>query len=258
MQELDEYPAYLPLIDHSGRDYVEVLGETHAFLRPRSYLEVGVNTGTTLKLANCVTLAVDPSFNITTDIMNEKPKLYMFQLSSDEFFAHHEISALLEGPLALGFLDGLHHAEFLLRDFMNAEKYCDANSVLVLHDCIPVDTQMARRNQVDPEVQKQTPTPKAWTGDVWKTLAILKAYRPDLCITCLDAAPTGLVYVTALKPESKVLSDHYDAIVDEMAAWELSRERLQEFIGSLDLVSTTKVDSESKMKGLLYRTSANG
>lgn len=249
---MDEFPDYAPLIGHRGRNYVEVLAETHAFLRPSNYLEIGVNTGATLALARCVTIAVDPQFNIGTDVMNAKPRLHLFQQTSDAFFTRDDISGLLGGPLALGFLDGLHHAEVLLRDVMNAERYCDATSVLVLHDCIPVDTYMARRRQTDPEIQKQTPTPRAWTGDVWKTLAALKRYRQDLRLTCLDAVPTGLVYVTGLDAQSTVISDRYADIVSEMDATELTADSLRAFVSSLDIVSTDVVDSEAKMRAQIF------
>ena len=39
----------------------------------------------------------------------------------------------------------MHLYEFALRDFMNIEAHCRPESLVVLHDCLPVDSYMARR-----------------------------------------------------------------------------------------------------------------
>ena len=62
-----------------------------------------------------------------------------------------------------------------------------------------------------------------WTGDVWRVVAALKEFRPDLKVTCLDAEPTGLVVVTGLDPSSRVLPDRYDEVIAYMHSLDLER-----------------------------------
>ncbi len=61
------------------------------------------------------------------------------------FFARHDLGGLLGKPISMAFLDGMHHFEYLLRDFINTEKHCSSNSVILLHDCLPTDRHVARR-----------------------------------------------------------------------------------------------------------------
>jgi hypothetical protein len=53
----------------------------------------------------------------------------------------------------------------------------------------------------------------AWTGDVWKIIPVLQKYRPDLKLTILDCAPTGLLLVSDLDPANDTLSQNYDTIL---------------------------------------------
>ena len=69
-----------------------------------------------------------------------------------------------------------------------------ADGMVVLHDCLPYNVPMADRIQ---------PPNTEWTGDVWKTLLILMATRPDLQIDILDAASTGLVVIRKLDGSRK-------------------------------------------------------
>ena len=51
-----------------------------------------------------------------------------------------------------------------------------------------------------------------WSGDVWKVVVWLRRHRPDLRITTLDVAPTGLAVVTGLDPRRPVSApDDLDA-----------------------------------------------
>jgi hypothetical protein len=115
----------------------------------------------------------------------------------------------------------MHLCEFLLRDFLNTERFCCNNSIIALHDCLPLDLVMAEREW--PSSDRQSLSRKGWwTGDVWRCALILKRRRPDLRITALDAPPTGLVLITNLDPCSTFLRDHYASLVEEMHAVSLS------------------------------------
>lgn len=195
----------VPAID--GLRYFRMLSRLHAQLKPNWYLEVGTFTGKSLALASCNYVAVDPSFAIEHPVVNAGgEEMYLIQKTSDDFFAS---DFLRRNRIAfdLAFLDGMHHFEFLLRDFMHAEKAMAPGGVILLHDCCPTSVRMAARER-----------PKGlWTGDVWKTLLILLRHRPDLDIQVASAAPTGIVAIRNLDRKSRKLERAYARIVADFA-----------------------------------------
>jgi len=202
--------------DLAGENYGSVLDRLHRVLEPASYLEIGTNAGDSLRFARCATIAIDPKFSfVSADPLEGKPLCALYQMTSDAFFANHDPRAVLGRPIDMAFLDGMHLSEFLLRDFMNTEKYCRRNAIIAIHDCVPLDHDMARR---DPESAPSEPNdrPGWWTGDIWRFILLLKRRRQDLRITVLDAPPTGLVLVTNLSPDSTLLYDNYARFVEEM------------------------------------------
>ena len=116
----------------------------------------------------------------------------------------------------------MHHFEFALRDFMNIEPHCRPDSLIVLHDCLPVDEHMARRDPRDRSRAADAQYPDAWAGDTWKALWILQRYRPDLRIFAFDAPPSGLVVVTYLDPASTLLKQRYEEVVGAASAIDLA------------------------------------
>jgi len=145
------------------------------------------------------------------------------------------------------FLDGLHLFEVLLRDFMNAERVSHHNSMIVMHDCIPVDMRMTRRDRFSSSPYPSIYPEEWWAGDVWRILPILKKYRPDLRIHCLDAKPTGIVVVTGLNPKSTTLADCYYDIVTEGLALDLSKIGMQKFFDHLPVRSTEDYGNYSNL-----------
>lgn len=196
-------------------DYAEALDRLHKLLAPQTYLEIGTLSGTTLRLAHCPSIAIDPSFSrLDKEVLTGKPSCLFFQMKSDEFFARYSPSILLGRPVDMAFLDGMHYAEFLLRDFINLERHVRRNSLVVLHDCIPGSVEMTTRH-IEQGV--------AWTGDVWKVVPVLKKYRPDLRIHAVDAPPTGLIICTNLNPDSRILEDRYFSILEDFATFDLGK-----------------------------------
>ena len=104
----------------------------------------------------------------------------------------------------MAFIDGLHHFEQTLRDFINVEKRASSDGLILIHDCIPVDETSSSR-------ERRT---LFWSGDVWKCLAILMDRRADLDIKVIGTAPTGLVIVRGLDVNSRVLANQYDNLVE--------------------------------------------
>lgn len=213
-----------PPLDLHGEFYQTLLARIHRVLTPKTYFEIGTLHGDTLALSRCPSIAVDPEFQIRSpEIMagvQDKSRLHLFQMSSDDFFRDHNPAAIFGCEVQLAFLDGMHQCEFLLRDFLNIERSCKPSSIVVLHDCFPVEESMADRDR-----QKNPFHPHHegwWTGDVWRTALLLKRRRPDLRMLSLDAAPTGLVMITNLNPRNDDFAAGYDGLVDTMMSWRIS------------------------------------
>ena len=187
-----------------GPPYRDVLRRLHELLKPRTYLEVGVETGATLGLAHASLRAVgiDPSSKaLRPELVPANARV--FHETSDDFFARRtRAQALGEHHIELAFIDGMHWFEYALRDFMNVEAWSQPSGVIVLHDCLPVFPLTASR-------ERRT---KFWVGDVWKVVQILSEFRPDLSVKVIATAPSGLCVVRRLDPGSSVLAQRFDEI----------------------------------------------
>lgn len=186
--------------------YFALMQELHQDLKPDVYLEIGTESGASLALSKGLSIAIDPAFRIEADVMGPKSGLILQQCTSDEFFA----SGLLEKldlKVDLAFLDGMHLFEYLLRDFINTEQRMSPDGTILMHDCVPFSQAGAKR-EWDRRVTR------SWTGDVWKLLPILQEYRPDLNVRTFDTPPSGLVVVSGLDPENRVLSEKMDEIIE--------------------------------------------
>lgn len=193
------------------------------------YLEIGCRTGESFAPVRSRTVAVDPFFRAEMNIIGSKPVLHVFQQTSDDFFASGFLAR--NGiRFGLAFLDGMHLFEFLLRDFINTEAAMDPNGVIMMHDCVPYDLGMTTRDLDN--------LPRgAWTGDVWKLIPILQRWRPELQLKVLDCRPTGLVCVSGLDPDNRVLRENYDAILAEFTELDLEAFGIRRFYDSFAMVS---------------------
>lgn len=191
-----------------GNDYYDWLQFFHSVLKPSSYVEIGLGHGRSLALAGPDTRAIgiDP-YQGTWERLNyicpHGPAL-LFPITSDDFFNTHDIRKIIgQETFDLAFIDGLHLFEQVLKDFINLERYARKDSVILIHDCLPIAPIVAERNRCT----------GFWTGDVWRIIPCLKTFRPDLKIMTIPTKPSGLGVVTNLDASSTVLSDHYDDIV---------------------------------------------
>jgi Methyltransferase domain len=198
----------LAKVELGGEQYVSLLTRIHDRLRPRTYVEIGVASGKTLRLAPASTFAIgiDPEPKISVGL---SANARVFTETSDAFFAERDVSAELGGhPVDLAFIDGMHLFEFALRDFINLERHASPGGVILIHDCYPLEALTAGRDR----------SSVYWTGDVWRTVLALRQYRPDLRVHTLASPPSGLALVTHLDPHSRVLAERYDEIVRELMA----------------------------------------
>ncbi len=208
--DADHSPAHLTLaaIAMPGEGYQRVLEGIHSHVRPRSYLEVGVALGESIRLAGPSTRAigVDPEPRIAYPL---GPNVRIFAETSDAFFAGHDVRADLGGfPIELALIDGMHQFEFALRDFMNIEARCAPAATILIHDTCPLDERTAARERVT----------SFWSGDIWRLVLLLRKHRPDLLVRTITTAPTGLTLVRNLDPASTYIRDHLDALIEEYLA----------------------------------------
>jgi hypothetical protein len=213
---------------HTGVDYLTFLGHVDTQIRPTSYFEIGTRTGDSLFKFTCDAACVDPAFQLTTGNLGKRKRTLFFQCTSDEFFANYDLKGIFPQGVDVAFLDGLHRFEFLLRDFMNVERYSGRRSIVFMHDCLPYKPEMAVREELHGV---------EWTGDVWKTLVAIKEFRPDLHILSFDCPPTGLVAIMNLDPRSDVLQYRYHEIVDKVGSLDIEAigiENLQSLVPLID------------------------
>lgn len=200
------------------RDYYDLLAELHAVCRPRVYLEVGVATGKSLALLQQETraLGIDPASAELSSLLYHSPvnTPQLYKMTSDDFFASHDVRHEMgRSCFDLAFIDGLHHFDQVLRDFIHIEQFAEANSVVLIHDCLPVDPRVATRERAT----------SFWTGDVWKIIPCLKSVRPDLDVVTLPLSPAGLAVVRGLDSNNRVLARHYREIVAQFERLDLPK-----------------------------------
>lgn len=195
-----------------GALYTDLLSRLHHALQPRTYVEIGVGSGSSMACAipgtRCI--GIDPAPTLATKFT---ATCEVFFKTSDAFFADHDLREVLEGwPVELSFIDGLHLFENVLADFANLERYCAPGSTILIHDCVPlseVTSSRARRTRF-------------WTGDVWRILPVLAEFRPDLSITVVECPPSGLAIIRGLDPNSTVLTQHREQVLSHGLALKLS------------------------------------
>lgn len=195
-----------------GEYYLDVLGRIVDYLKPTTYVEIGVFEGSSLRSAKSAQaiVAIDPDPKIKWQL---EPHMKVFKSTSDAFFATHDLRQELgQRAVDVAFIDGMHQFEYAMRDFANLERHCKSESVILVHDCYPVDAESSGRE----------PRSTRWSGDVWRLIVLLKKYRPDLTIHTIGAAPTGLAVIQNLDPNSTYLLDNHDRLCQEFLALEYS------------------------------------
>lgn len=170
------------------------LAALHDVVQPRTYLEIGVQHGYSLDLAHAaqVAIGVDPE-----PLIQPRGNQEIYRMTSDEFFKTvWNVPGWLHDtrPVDLAFIDGMHLAEYALRDFANIHRYIHARSVVVFDDVLPRNAHEARR------LEPGTPIVGDWTGDVWKVIGILTLSGFDFTCRLVDVDPTGLLVVSGFGP----------------------------------------------------------
>jgi hypothetical protein len=180
------------------------LSELHRLVQPRSYLETGIQKGLSLALSRVPSVGIDPEFAIDQELATD---VHLVRCGSDEFFARPEPLAHLPEPVVdLAFIDGMHLAEYALRDILAVERFTTAGSVILVDDALPRDVATTRRLRIGRE---------RWTGDVYKVIGALRTLRPDLVVIEVDTAGTGTLLVLCPDAGRDGVLEGYD----EWLAW---------------------------------------
>ncbi|WP_348757143.1 class I SAM-dependent methyltransferase [Candidatus Methylocalor cossyra] len=181
--------------------YIEFLEEVHKRLAPELYVEIGVRNGKSMGRSRCLSYGIDPDYEITYEM---SPHVQLFKCTSDMFFDRENLTELFCKRIDLAFIDGMHLFEYVVRDFINIEKWSSHGSVVIVDDVYPRNDAEASRSV----------NPISWTGDVWKIIPCLKEYRPDLTLLNVDIEPTGLLVVLGLDADNRILAQEYELIVE--------------------------------------------
>lgn len=186
-------------------NYLKALRQVHELLSPANYLEIGCRHGTSLALSRCPSIGVDPAFEL-----RRKPKdgVRLYEMTSDAFFEIHDPRTIFGAPVDFAFIDGMHLSEFALRDFMNIENSSHRDGLIAIDDVLPDRMEYASRER----------NTKIWTGDIYRTVAILKEYRPDLDIRVYSIEMKGFCLVEGLDPGNTIIRDNLNHIESRIAA----------------------------------------
>jgi len=203
----------------------DFLARLHETLKPKTYLEVGIQHGTSLNLAQNAEVAIGIDPHPQTQAHGNQ---VIFAVPSHVYFT--QVSQDLRIDFA--FIDGSHLFEDALQDFVNVRRHSHKGTVVVFDDMLPYSDAIAGRSE----------TPGHWTGDVWKVYEILTQNCPELEVTLIDTAPTGTMVVQGLDQPSSVQRLDYDSVV----ARYMQVTKVPEYI----LQRTSSVDPEAFLVAL--------
>ena len=127
-----------------------------------NYLEIGVQGGDCFSTIECKNkVGVDP----------DKSSAATIHLTSDDFFEQNK------SKFDVIFIDGLHHADQVIKDIDNSLKVLKKGGTIVMHDCLP----NSKRMQEIP-LQEQD----EWCGNVWEAFIHFRSTRNDLTMYVVD------------------------------------------------------------------------
>ena len=170
----------------------EFLAALHRALKPRIYLEIGVQFGQSLVLAEAAEVAygIDPEPLLFGAPQNQLPNQRVHAMTSDQFFAEQYLTE----PIDLAFIDGSHLMEDATCDFVNVQRRMRPGGVIVFDDVLPYSNEIAAREQ----------PPGDWTGDVWKCYFLLTEMYESALIASkpilVDTWPTGTMVLLNVEP----------------------------------------------------------
>jgi len=158
----------------------QVINHMAARMGYKTYLEIGVELGLTIKNVNIQNRdGVDP---------HKLCEEVNYQMTSDEFFERYP-----EKRYDCIFIDGHHNSEFVCRDVNNALKSINENGVVFMHDCFP--------NQPHLAVKMIARTTPEWCGDGFKVVRSIVSNYSDSIMSCVVNTDYGVGMLLKLKKD---------------------------------------------------------
>lgn len=120
--------------NHAFEFYRSFLEFYCSWARPKSYLEIGVRSGETLRrvIPHCGKVTgVDPASHDWSEFQKYS-HVCLYQLSSDEYFQMHSNESF-----DMVFIDGRHEYDQVLRDVRTSLQRLRGNGVVIAHDMLP-------------------------------------------------------------------------------------------------------------------------
>ena len=152
-------------------DIINKLIKENGFWR---YLEIGVcDPQHCFDKIDCkIKHGVDPGVEF-----EENPVDY--KMTSDEFFDFLRTNDS-DRKYDVIFIDGLHKSYQVKKDILNSLQFLNPKGYIVLHDCSPPTSWMAREDyMIDGNYEP-------WNGTVWKAIYDLRTSRTDLHICVVN------------------------------------------------------------------------
>lgn len=161
----------------------------------KTFLEIGTNTGHNFN-------AIIAEYKVSVDPDQSTPATY--HETSDSFFDRNK------EKFDIIFIDGLHEADQVYRDIVNALKFLNEGGAIVCHDMNP----LSYAAQLVPRIQR------VWNGDCWRAWVRFRQERSDLNMFVLNM-DHGCGVITRGKQERLVtdLDETYDNLVDNREEW---------------------------------------
>ena len=183
----------------------DIINERLSRFDPSRFLEIGVRHGRVGKRVDATEkLGVDPQ----PGAFAAQHYTHLFHQTSDEFFKDRKLPLNVHVVL----IDGLHHADQVMRDVQNSLFHLHPQGTIILHDCKPQD----EASQIVPQRQFH------WNGDCWKVIVTLRATRSDLSVYTLDT-DEGLGIVTRAVGDRALIPDPgeltWEKLVENRETW---------------------------------------
>ncbi len=138
-------------------NHTELLNALAAKYSLNKYLEIGVQS----KQQNFNKIICENKTGVDPAVLEPGIR----QMTSDDYFAAIENNNP-KPVFDLIFIDGLHHADYVKRDFENSLRYLSDTGFIVIHDVLP-------ENEAGTIVPRET---KQWWGDVYKWAMGIRNY----------------------------------------------------------------------------------
>lgn len=210
-----------------------------------SFLVLGAREGGPLRGVACPAVLVDAVFAPTeTDILlNGRARTSFVRKSTDAFFADGDAAALLPGGAGVTLIDGVPVFEAALRDLIAAEAHAAPGGVILVTGIAPATPRQAMRvRTVARAGDEPDDMVEMWLGDVWKLIAVLTRFRPDLRLRWADVTPGGVLIVDQLDPANRTLADQRDAIIAEFIRYGLDEAAIDTMRASVPMIDSASVE----------------